>query len=255
MKIADSTFIVTGGASGLGEATVRLLHSKQANVVIFDINDERGLALQKELGERALFIKVDVTSEENVKNGIKMTVEKFGGIQGVINCAGVGYARKVLSRGGVFPLEIFIKVIQINLVGTFNVIRLVAQQMATQSATEIGERGVIINTASVAAFEGQQGQVAYSASKGGVVAMTLPLAREFAHLGIRVMTIAPGVFATPLFQALPQHTRDEILRTIPFPRRFGMPEEFGNLCVSIIENVMLNGEVIRLDGALRLAML
>jgi 3-hydroxyacyl-CoA dehydrogenase/3-hydroxy-2-methylbutyryl-CoA dehydrogenase len=214
MRIKDGTFLITGGVSGLGEAVARQLVAKGANVVLLDINDERGAKLVGELGSKSIFVNTDVTSEASVINAVNKSVEKFGDINGLINCAGVGYSRKVLNKGGVFPLELWTKVIQINLIGTFNVLRLVAQRMASQQPDESGERGVIINTASVAAFEGQQGQSAYSASKGGVVSMTLPLAREFAPLGIRVMTIAPGVFSTPLFNLLPDSAQQQIINTV-----------------------------------------
>ncbi|EFA74888.1 3-hydroxyacyl-CoA dehydrogenase type II [Heterostelium album PN500] len=255
MKLENKTFIVTGGASGLGEATVRELHKRNANVVIFDMNDESGNQLVKELGgERALFQNTDITNEASVKNAIKETLNKFKKIHGAINCAGIAVAIRTLSKKGVIPLDVYSRVININLTGTFNVIRLVAEVIDKQEMVD-GEKGVFVMTASCAAFEGQQGQAAYSASKAGVVGMTLPLAREFAPLGMRIMTIAPGTFDTPMLSGLPDAATKAILSTIPFPNRFGKTNEFAQLVVHIIENQYLNGSTIRLDGALRLAKL
>lgn len=252
MKMNEAKAIVTGGASGLGEATVRRIVEQGGKAAILDLSVERGEALVKELGEQTLFIKTDVTSEEEVSNAINKAFESFGSINTVVNCAGIGVAGKLLSRKGVHSLDMFSKVISINLIGTFNVIRLASEQMSKSEANELGERGVIINTASVAAFDGQIGQAAYSASKGGVVGMTLPIARELASYGIRVMTIAPGLFHTPMFDSLPEEARDSLGKMVPFPQRLGYPEEYAQLAESILTNPMLNGETIRLDGAIRM---
>ncbi|NKE06991.1 MULTISPECIES: 3-hydroxyacyl-CoA dehydrogenase [Mesobacillus] len=252
MKMNEAKAIVTGGASGLGEATVRRIVEQGGKAAILDLSVERGEALVKELGEQTLFIKTDVTSEEEVSNAINKAFESFGSINTVVNCAGIGVAGKLLSRKGVHSLDMFSKVISINLIGTFNVIRLASEQMSKNEANELGERGVIINTASVAAFDGQIGQAAYSASKGGVVGMTLPIARELASYGIRVMTIAPGLFHTPMFDSLPEEARDSLGKMVPFPQRLGYPEEYAQLAESILTNPMLNGETIRLDGAIRM---
>jgi 3-hydroxyacyl-CoA dehydrogenase / 3-hydroxy-2-methylbutyryl-CoA dehydrogenase len=252
MKMSEARAIVTGGASGLGEATVRRIVEQGGKAAILDLSVERGEALVKELGEQTVFIKTDVTSEEEVSNAINKAIETFGSINTVVNCAGIGVAGKLLSRKGVHSLDMFSKVITINLIGTFNVIRLASEQMSKNEANEFGERGVIINTASVAAFDGQIGQAAYSASKGGVVGMTLPIARELAAYGIRVMTIAPGLFHTPMFDSLPEEARDSLGKMVPFPQRLGYPEEYAQLAESILINPMLNGETIRLDGAIRM---
>ncbi|MBT2681534.1 3-hydroxyacyl-CoA dehydrogenase [Bacillus sp. ISL-35] len=252
MKMSEIKAIVTGGASGLGEATVRKIIGQGGKAAILDLSVERGEALVKELGEQAVFIKTDVTSEEEVRNAVNKASESFGFINTVVNCAGIGVAGKLLSRKGVHSLDMFSKVIAINLIGTFNVIRLAFEQMSKNDPNELGERGVIINTASVAAFDGQIGQAAYSASKGGVVGMTLPIARELAAYGIRVMTIAPGLFHTPMFDSLPAEARDSLGKMVPFPQRLGYPEEYAQLAESIIINPMLNGETIRLDGAIRM---
>jgi 3-hydroxyacyl-CoA dehydrogenase / 3-hydroxy-2-methylbutyryl-CoA dehydrogenase len=244
--------VVTGGASGLGEATVRNILKQGGKAVILDLSSERIEQLQSEFGENVLFKKVDVTNEEEVVVALDAAISQFGHINAVINCAGIGVAQKLLSRKGVHQLEAFSKVISINLVGTFNVIRLAAERMSQNDANEYGERGVIINTASVAAFEGQIGQAAYSASKGGIVGMTLPISRELASYGIRVMTIAPGLFLTPMFDSLPEEARNSLGKMVPFPQRLGFPEEYAQLVQSIIENTMLNGETIRLDGAIRM---
>lgn len=252
MKMSEARAIVTGGASGLGEATVRRIVEQGGKAALLDLSVERGDALVKELGEQAVFIRTDVTSEEQVSNAINKAIESFGSINTVVNCAGIGVAGKLLSRKGVHSLDMFSKVISINLIGTFNVIRLASDQMSKNEANELGERGVIINTASVAAFDGQVGQAAYSASKGGVVGMTLPIARELAAYGIRVMTIAPGLFHTPMFDSLPEEARDSLGKMVPFPQRLGYPEEYALLAESILTNPMLNGETIRLDGAIRM---
>ncbi len=253
MHIQDSVFIVTGGASGLGEATVRNLHAGGAKVVIADVGVDKGETLAAELGDRVAFIKTDITSEADGKAAVDLAVSRFGALHGLINCAGVGPAWKVLGKDGPHPLEAFVRTVNINLVGAFNMVRLAAVAMAKGEAGADGERGVIVNTASVAAFEGQVGQAAYAASKAGVVGMTLPIARELARSGIRVNAIAPGLFLTPMMEALPQDVQDSLGKATPFPPRLGRPAEFAALVRSIVENVMLNGEVIRLDGAVRLS--
>ncbi len=253
MHIQDSTFIVTGGASGLGEATVRALHAGGANVVIADVGAAKGEALAAELGARVAFCKTDITREADAGAAVELAVGRFGGLQGLINCAGVGPAAKVLGKEGPHSLDAFTRTVQINLVGAFNMVRLAAAAMAAGTPNADGERGVIVNTASVAAFEGQVGKAAYAASKAGVVGMTLPIARELARVGIRVNTIAPGLFLTPMMEALPQDVQDSLGKATPFPPRLGRPAEFASLVCAIVDNVMLNGEVIRLDGAVRLA--
>ncbi len=252
MRLEDKTIFVTGGASGLGAACARFMVQAGAKVVIADLNAETGTNLAKELGDAALFSATNVTEETSVQDSIKATLEHFKGLHGVINCAGIGPPAKVIGRDGPIKLETFTRVIQINLIGTFNVIRLAAAVMAENTPDAGGERGVIINTASIAAFDGQIGQAAYSASKGGIVGMTLPIARELARYGIRVMTIAPGIFDTPLLGSLPESARNTLGQQVPFPPRLGRPEEYASLAKHIMENEMLNGEVIRLDGALRL---
>lgn len=252
MKMSEIKAMVTGGASGLGEATVRRIVEQGGKAAILDLSVERGEAIVQQMGENVLIIKTDVTSEEEIRNAIHKASELFGSINTVVNCAGIGVAGKLLSRKGVHSLEMFSKVISINLIGTFNVIRLASEQIAQNDRNDVGERGVIINTASIAAFDGQIGQAAYSASKGGVVGMTLPIARELAEYGIRVMTIAPGLFHTPMFDSLPAEAREELGKTVPFPQRLGYPEEFAQLVESIMVNPMLNGETIRLDGAIRM---
>lgn len=253
MDIKDCKVIVAGGASGLGEACARSLVSGGAKVAIFDFAAERGQQLASSLGAHAIFTKTDVTAEESVQQAVSKIMEAFGGINVVINCAGVADPGKALTRKGPMPLAHFNRVVQINLVGTFNVIRLALEQMVKNTPNADGERGVIINTASAAAFDGQVGQSAYSASKAGVVGMTLPLARECAEYGIRVMTIAPGLFETPMMAGLPEAAREALAKMPPFPQRLGKPEEFAKMVRHIIENQMLNGEVIRLDAALRMA--
>ena len=257
MQLQDKGVLVTGGASGLGEACVRLLTQAGAKVLIADLNSDAGIALSTEhshTGLSTLFAKTDVTDEESMRAAVRDAVETFGGLHVLINCAGIGVAERVLGKNGPHDLRSFSKVIQVNLIGTFNAIRLAAAEMTENVPNEEGERGVIINTASVAAFDGQIGQAAYSASKGGIVGMTLPIARELARFGIRVNTIAPGIFDTPLLGALPEPARISLGQQVPFPPRLGRPSEYAALAKHIIENVMLNGEVIRLDGALRMGM-
>ena len=253
MRFAGNTLIVTGGASGLGEATVRALHGAGANVVIADLNAEQAGKLAAELGERAAFARTNVADEADAKAAVELAGSRFGGLQGLVNCAGIGNAGKVLGKEGAQPLADFERSIRINLIGTFNMIRLAAEAMSKGVPQADGERGVIVNTASVAAYEGQIGQAAYAASKGGIVSMTLPIARELARFGIRVMTIAPGLFITPMMRGLPPEVQKSLGENTPFPPRLGEPEEFARLALSIIDNVMLNGETIRLDGAVRLA--
>ena len=252
MKLQDCRAIVTGGASGLGEATVRNIVQNGGKSVIFDQSEENGVRLQNELGEAVLFLKADVTKEEDIQEAINKAAEFMGGVNTVVNCAGIGIAEKVLGRNGAHNLALFSKVINVNLIGSFNVIRLAAEKMTGNEVNDQYERGVIINTASVAAYDGQIGQAAYSASKGGIVGMTLPIARELARYGIRVMTIAPGLFHTPMFDTLPQEARESLGKMVPFPPRLGFPNEYAQLVQSIIENPMLNGETIRLDGAIRM---
>jgi NAD(P)-dependent dehydrogenase (short-subunit alcohol dehydrogenase family) len=245
MEFTDRTFLVTGGASGLGAATVRALLGRGAHVVAADLKGTPP--------EGAVFVETDVTDPAQVAHAVEVAGRQGGPLSGVVNCAGIATAEKVLGKEGVHQLESFARTIQINLVGTFNVIRLAAEAMARNEPGEDGERGFIVNTASVAAFDGQIGQAAYSASKGGVAAMTLPVARELARHGIRVMTIAPGIFYTPMMKGLPQAAQDSLGQQVPFPSRLGQPEEYAALVCHIAENRMLNGEVIRLDGAIRMA--
>ncbi|QJD77792.1 3-hydroxyacyl-CoA dehydrogenase [Spirosoma rhododendri] len=256
MTFDNTTALVTGGASGLGEATVRMLAAQGANVIIADLNQERGYALADELGKRVRFCLTNVTDESDVQAAINRAVDTFGGLHINVNCAGVAEARKTLGKVdgvyGAHSLAAFQKVIAVNLIGTFNAIRLSAMAMERNEPNAERERGVIISTASVAAFDGQMGQAAYSASKGGIVGMTLPIARDLARSGIRVMTIAPGLFETPLLASLPEEARLSLGQQVPFPSRLGRPAEYAQLAKSIIENAMLNGEVIRLDGAIRM---
>lgn len=252
MKIEGAGALVVGGASGLGEATTRRLHAEGAKVTIADVNGEKGDALAAELGAGAQFIQTDVTKADEVEAAVDAAAELGGGLRISVHCAGVGWAERTVSKRGPHQLEFFEKVIQINLIGTFNALRFAAAKMATNEPNEEGERGVCVNTASIAAYDGQIGQIAYSASKGGVVAMTLPAARDLSSLGIRVVTIAPGLFDTPLLAALPQEARDELGRGVPFPKRLGRPAEYADLAAFIIGNTMMNGEVVRLDGALRM---
>lgn len=253
MNLKDKSILITGGGSGLGEATVRILIEAGANAVIADINDEGGQALADELKDRARYLHTDVTDEDNVIAAIDIAKNEFGGLHGVVNCAGIATAMRTVSKVGPHPLEVFEQVVRVNLIGTFNVIRLAANTMAKQEPTETGERGVFVNTASVAAFDGQVGQAAYSASKAGVAGMTLPIARDLAQFGIRICTIAPGLFDTPMLAMLPAKARESLAAQVPFPSRLGRPAEFAALCKHIFENGMLNAEVIRLDGAIRMA--
>ncbi len=256
MNLHQTTALITGGASGLGEATVRVFHAAGANVVIADLNQDRGNTLVTELGDRATFALTNVVNEHDVQQAIDLALSRFGALHIAVNCAGIAEARKTLGKVngeyGPHSLDAFRKTIEINLLGTFNVVRLAAFAMEKNTPNAGGERGVLINTASVAAYDGQIGQVAYSASKGAIVGMTLPLARDLAGLGIRVMTIAPGLFETPLLAGLPEEARRSLGQQVPFPSRLGHPAEFGMLARSIVENPMLNGEVIRLDGAIRM---
>jgi len=252
MEIKDRSFIVTGGASGLGEATIRSLVAAGGRAAAFDLADEKGQALARELGEGVIYCHTDVTDEASVEQGVQAALASFGALHGVINCAGIGIPAKVVGKKGPMDLGKFTKTIQINLVGAFNVIRLAAPHMINNAPNEDGERGIVINTASVAAFEGQVGQVAYAASKAGIVGMTLPIAREFADHGIRVVTIAPGLFDTPMFASLSEQVRQSLETQLPFPSRFGKPSEFAQMVKAIMANPVLNGETIRLDSALRM---
>ncbi|MBK5105227.1 MAG: 3-hydroxyacyl-CoA dehydrogenase [Burkholderiales bacterium] len=251
MELKNSTFIVTGGASGLGAATARTIAQAGGNVVIADVNADAGNALAKELG-KARFIKTDVTAEVDGKAAVALALKEFGGLQGLINCAGIAIGEKTVGKEGPHALASFSRVIGINLIGTFNMIRLAADAMSKGQPNAGGERGVIINTASVAAYDGQIGQAAYSASKGGIVGMTLPIARDLSRSGIRVVTIAPGIFETPMLLGMPKDVQDALGQLVPFPSRLGRPDEYAALARHIIENAMLNGETIRLDGAIRL---
>ena len=252
MELQDAVVLVTGGASGLGEATVRRLVGAGARAVIVDLNEERGEALQSELGESARYVRADVSSADQVGAAVE-AAQEMGDLRVAVSCAGIGPAAKVVGKdGSPHDLDLYRKVIEVNLIGTFNVLRLSAAAMATNEPNDGGERGVVVNPASVAAYEGQIGQVAYASSKGGVVGMTLPAARDLMRSGVRVVTIAPGTFDTPLLAGLPDHVREALAAGIPFPRRLGDPGEYGRLVQSIVENAYLNGEVIRLDGALRM---
>jgi NAD(P)-dependent dehydrogenase (short-subunit alcohol dehydrogenase family) len=253
MNIQNKTFIVTGGASGLGFATAKMIIENGGNAVLLDINAVSGEEAETHLGKNAKFVQTDVSSEESVKNAISIAQSTYGGLNGAINCAGIGPAERVVGRNGAHSLASFTKTITVNLIGSFNVIRLVSEVLQNNEPSEDGERGILVSTASAAAFDGQIGQAAYSASKGGIVAMTLPIARELAKMGIRVMTIAPGLFETPLLAGLPEEARISLGQQVPFPSRLGQPFEYANLVKHIIENQMLNGEVIRLDGAIRMA--
>jgi NAD(P)-dependent dehydrogenase (short-subunit alcohol dehydrogenase family) len=253
LQVGESTFFITGGGSGLGAATARLLVENGAHVALADVDEEAGEQMASQIGSGAEFVRTDVTDEESVQDALDSVVEIFGSLDGVVNCAGIGPAARVVGKKGVHDLGLFTKTVEINLVGTFNVIRFAAVRLAENELGEDGERGVIINTASVAAYDGQIGQAAYAASKGGVVALTLPVARELASSGIRVVTIAPGIFETPMLAALPEDARASLGKQVPFPPRLGRPEEYAALAKHIVENQMLNGEVIRLDGAIRMA--
>lgn len=253
MEVTNSVALVTGGSSGLGKATVQRIVGEGGKAVILDVSEELGVALARELGEeRVLFVKGDVTSETDVREAVRRTVETFGSVHIAVNCAGIVTPGKVLGKGGALDLGQFTKVIQVNLIGTFNVLRLAAEQMTSNTPNAQGERGIIINTASIAAFEGQIGQAAYSASKGGIVGLTLPAARELAQYGIRVMTVAPGIMETPMVQSLPEEVRAALGASVPFPPRLGSPAEYAQLVQSIVENPLLNGTTIRLDGAVRM---
>ena len=253
MQLDGSTFIVTGGASGLGAATVRMVVAGGGNAVIADLKEAEGRALAQELGSHARFLRTDVADEANGKAAIATALDGYGGLQGLVNCAGIVHGEKVVGREGPHTLAGFVRAININLIGSFNLTRLAADTMAKSAPNAEGERGVIVYTASVAAFDGQIGQAAYSASKAGLVGMTLPIARELARYGIRVMTIAPGVFETPMGDGLPAELKASLAKMVPFPPRFGRPDEVASLVREIVQNVMLNGEVIRIDGAIRVA--
>jgi NAD(P)-dependent dehydrogenase (short-subunit alcohol dehydrogenase family) len=253
MQIKGSTFIVTGGASGLGEGTVRMLTANGASVMIADLQVDRGEAIAKELGAKVRCVKCDVTSEADGQAAVDAALRSFGGLQGLVNCAGIAIAERTVKKEGPHALASFARVIGINLIGTFNMIRLAAVAMAKGQPNAAGERGVIVNTASVAAYDGQIGQAAYSASKGGVVGMTLPIARDLSRDAIRVCTIAPGIFETPMLLGMPKDVQDALAKQVPFPPRLGKPSDYAQLVRSIVENEMLNGEVIRLDGAIRMA--
>jgi len=253
VRLDNQTVLVTGGASGLGGATAEMIVAAGGRVVIADVNDAAGNDVAARLGPAARFVRTDVTRDADVQQAINTAIEDFGPLTGLVNAAGIGPAARVVGRDGPMPLDQFARVIQINLIGTFNVIRLAAAAMQNNQPQPSGERGVIVNTASVAAYDGQIGQAAYSASKGGVVSMTLPIARELARASIRVMTIAPGIFDTPMLAAMPEAIRQSLGQQVPFPSRLGRPAEYAALVRHIFENEMLNGEVIRLDGAIRMA--
>ncbi|MDH1210573.1 3-hydroxyacyl-CoA dehydrogenase [Pseudomonas chengduensis] len=253
MRIDESVFLISGGASGLGLATARELVGQGGKTVLLDINAEAGQQALAELGANARFVRADITREEDGRAAVVQVLEAFGALHGLVNCAGVAPAEKVLGRNGAHGLDSFRRTVEVNLIGSFNLLRLAAEAMAQNAPNVEGERGVIINTASVAAFDGQMGQAAYAASKGGVAALTLPAARDLARSGIRVMCIAPGVFETPMMAGMPQEVRDSLAANVPFPQRLGRPDEYAALVRHIVENTMLNGEVIRLDGALRMA--
>jgi NAD(P)-dependent dehydrogenase (short-subunit alcohol dehydrogenase family) len=253
MQIKNSVFLVTGGASGLGAATARMAVENGGKTVIADMQAEAGAKLAQELGANARFIKTDVTSEADVQAAVALALKEFGGLHVLVNCAGIAIAEKTIGKEGPHVLARFARVVNVNLIGTFNMIRIAADAMAKAGPNAAGERGVIVNTASVAAFDGQIGQAAYSASKGGVVGMTLPIARDLSRNGIRVMTIAPGIFETPMMAGLPPEAQESLGKQVPFPSRLGRPVEYAQLVKSIVENEMLNGEVIRLDGAIRMA--
>jgi len=253
MKIEGKTAVVTGGASGLGAGTVRRLHSLGANVVIADMNEEAGTDLASELGSKAAFAKMNVTITEEVEAGMILAVDTFGSIDILVNCAGTGFAMRTVGKNGPHDLEAFKTIVNINLIGTFDAIRQAAFRMQNNTSENEGdEKGVIINTASAAAFDGQVGQVSYSASKAAVVGMTLPIARDLSIIGVRICTIAPGIFDTPLMIGAPEEVRTSLAQQIPFPKRFGKPDEFAMMVQQIVENPMMNGETIRLDGAVRM---
>jgi NAD(P)-dependent dehydrogenase (short-subunit alcohol dehydrogenase family) len=253
MDIANNVFIVSGGASGLGEATARMLVAAGGSVVAADLKEEEGRALEREVGTRLRFVRCDVTDEASAKAAVAAAIEGFGALSGLVNCAGIVHGEKVVGKDGPHALASFARTININLVGSFNMARLAAEAMAKAPPNADGERGVIVCTASVAAFDGQIGQAAYAASKAGLVGMTLPIARELARYGIRVMTIAPGIFRTPMRASLSTDVQDALGKMVPFPPRLGRPAEFASLVREILGNPMLNGETIRLDGAIRMA--
>jgi NAD(P)-dependent dehydrogenase (short-subunit alcohol dehydrogenase family) len=253
MQISGSVFLITGGASGLGGATVRMVVQGGGCAVIADLKEAEGQALAKELGTRAKFVRTDVTDEASAKAAVAAALDGFGRLHGLVNCAGIVYGERVVGKEGPHSLGGFVRTININLIGTFNVLRLAAEAMAKNTPNAGGERGVIVNTASVAAFDGQIGQAAYAASKAGVAGMTLPLARDLSRHGIRVLTIAPGIFETPMMGEIAPEFAESLAKMVPFPPRLGRPEEFASLVGEIIRNEMLNGEVIRLDGAIRMA--
>jgi len=262
MQVKENSFLVTGGASGLGESVARAIVGQGGNVIIADLNESAGQALVAELGDSARFVRCDITNGDEVQSAVEMAESAFGGLQGSINCAGIVVVQKLLDRdNNPADLEAFSRGVNINLVGSFNVARLVAASMAKRIANDSSagdhvekniDQGIIINTASIAAFDGQVGQASYSSSKAGVVGLTLPLARELARHGIRVMTIAPGVFATPMMDSIPEKAREQLEAGVPYPKRLGAPNEFAKLVTHIIDNAYLNGEVIRLDGAIRM---
>lgn len=253
MEIRDRTIVITGGASGLGQATAKSLASQGAGIAIWDLNRDAGMEAAEALGENAIFSSVDVSDEASVAEAVEAAVKRFGTIHAAINCAGIGMPAKLLGKEGPVDMKGWTRTININLVGTVNVIRLAAERMNRNEPNSDGERGVIINTASVAAYEGQIGQTAYAASKAGIIGVTLPAAREFAPLGIRVVTIAPGLFETPMMAGLPEKVQEALGMSVPFPSRLGRPSEYAGLVAHVIENPMINGETIRLDGALRMA--
>ena len=252
MRVAEHTFVITGGASGLGAATAQHLVTQGAAVVLLDINQSAVEAAAQRLGNKALGLACDICDAEQVQQALDAAVQQFGALHGLINCAGIVGAQRILGRKGPHDLDDFARVLNINVIGSFNVLRLTAQVLANNAANAQGERGVIINTASIAAYDGQLGQAAYAASKGAIVSLTLPAARELAGQGIRVMTIAPGIFETPMMAGMTEEVRASLSAGVPFPPRLGKPEEYAALAQHIIENSMLNGEVIRLDGALRM---
>jgi NAD(P)-dependent dehydrogenase (short-subunit alcohol dehydrogenase family) len=252
MELAGSTFIVTGGASGLGAATARMVVEGGGNVVIADLKENEGEALARELGSAAAFVRTDVTDEASAQTAVAAAADRLGGLHGLVNCAGIVSGEKVVGKDGAHSLAGFVRTININLIGTYNMIRLAAAAMAKNTPNAEGERGVIVNTASVAAFDGQMGQAAYSASKAGVAGMTLPIVRDLSRNGIRVMTIAPGLFETPMVGQIPPEIAESLGKMVPFPPRLGRPEEFAQLVASVVQIPMLNGTTIRLDGAIRM---
>ena len=252
MQISGSTFLVTGGASGLGAATGRMIVAGGGKVFLADVDDAQGNTLAAELGPAATFAKTDVTNEASAKNAVSLALAAFGSLHGLINCAGIAIGERVVGKEGPHSLASFARVVNVNLIGSFNLTRLAAEAMSKNAPSTAGERGVIVYTASVAAFDGQIGQAAYSASKAGLVSMTLPIARELARHGIRVMTIAPGLFETPMMAGMSAEVQASLAKMVPFPPRLGRPDEYASLVKHIVENEMLNGEVIRLDGAIRM---